>query len=82
MFVKTAESGMLKSPLNFLRTVRRKYGTSRGYYSEEMFNIFKTAGYDKIAWSKQGESLFKDLQYEIKRFLSLVNLLKTKLKNS
>ena len=67
VFVKTAESGMLKSPLNFLRTVRRKYGTSRGYYSEEMFNIFKTAGYDKIAWSKQGESLFKDLQYEIKK---------------
>ena len=66
VFVKTAESGMLKSPLNFLRTVRRKFGTSRGYYSEEMFNIFKTAGYDKIAWSKEGENLFKDLKYEIK----------------
>ena len=66
VFVKTAESGMLKSPLNFLRTVRRKFGTSRGYYSEEMFNIFKSAGYDKIAWSKQGENLFKDLQFQIK----------------
>jgi len=67
VFVKSAESGMLKSPLNFLRTVRRKFGTSRGYYSEEMFNIFKTAGYDKIAWSKEGENLFKDLQFQIKK---------------
>ncbi len=67
VFVKTAESGMLKSPLNFLRTVRRKFGTSRGYYSEEMFNIFKSAGYDKIAWSKQGENLFNELQYQIKQ---------------
>ena len=67
VFVKTAESGMLKSPLNFLRTVRRKFGTSRGYYSEEMFNIFKSAGYNKIAWSKQGENLFNELQYQIKQ---------------
>ena len=67
VFVKTAESGMLKSPLNFLRQVRRKFGTSRGYYSEEMFNIFKSAGYDKIAWSKQGENLFNELQYQIKQ---------------
>ena len=58
---------MLKSPLNFLRTVRRKFGTSRGYYSEEMFNIFKSAGYNKIAWSKQGENLFNELQYQIKQ---------------
>ena len=67
VFVKAAESGWVQTPLNALRTVRRKFGTSRGYYSEEMFNIFKTAGYDKIAWSKQGENLFKDLQYEIKK---------------
>ena len=32
-----------------------------------MFNIFKSAGYDKIAWSKQGENLFNELQYQIKQ---------------
>jgi hypothetical protein len=66
VFVKTSDSGILKTPLNFLRSVRRKFGTSRGYYSEEMFNILKSAGYDKIAWSKSAENIFNQLRYQIK----------------
>ena len=67
VFVKTSDSGILKTPLNFLRSVRRKFGTSRGYYSEEMFNILKSAGYDKIAWSKSAENIFNQLRYQIKQ---------------
>ena len=66
VFVATEDKGILKTPINFIRQMRRKFGTSRGVYSEELFNILKSSGYDKIAWSKEAETLFENLQYQIK----------------
>ena len=51
---------------NGLSNIRRKYFTSRGYYSAEMHKILKDSEYAKVAWSRKASNLFDNLLFKMK----------------
>lgn len=51
---------------NKLGNLRRRFFTSRGYYSAEMHGILKDAEYANVVWSKKATNLFNNLVFQMK----------------
>ena len=65
--------------VNLLRDTRRKYFTSRGYYSAEMHSILKDTEYAKVAQSREATQLFTNLTLRLQKIAKEGKLSKNEL---
>ncbi len=68
-----SEGGRIKQTttniLNGIRNLRRRYFTTRGYYSSEMHNIILDGELAKAGFEKQAKNLLDDLTYQSKQLV-------------
>jgi len=65
--------------VNFLRDTRRRFFTSRGYYSAEMHGILKDTEYAKVAQSREATQLFTNLTLRLQNIAKEGKLSKNEL---
>jgi hypothetical protein len=64
---------------NWLGDKRRRFFTTRGYYSAEMHSILKDSENAKVAWSLKANNLFDNLIFKMKNIFKEQNISKEKL---
>lgn len=64
---------------NWLGDKRRRFFTTRGYYSSEMHSILKDSENAKVAWSLKANNLFDNLIFKMKNISKEQNISKEKL---
>ncbi len=78
-----ATDGFIKKGMtnitNKLGGIRRKFFTTRGYYSAEMHSVLKDSENAKIAWSLKANNLFDNLVFKMKTISKEQNISKEKL---
>jgi hypothetical protein len=67
VFVEAEGSDLKTNAMNFFRGIRRKYGTSRGYKSEEMYQIINGSKAAKDAWELEAKNIFDTLSATMKK---------------
>jgi GH24 family phage-related lysozyme (muramidase) len=74
VFVEAEGSDLKTNAMNFFRKVRRQFGTSRGYKSEEMYEIFNASKAAKDAWELQAKNIFDTLSGTMKKLAKDKNI--------
>jgi len=74
VFVEAEGSDLKTNAMNFFRGIRRKYGTSRGYKSEEMYKIFNASAAAKDAWELEAKNIFDTLSGTMKKLAKDKNI--------
>ena len=67
VFVEAEGSDLKTNAMNFFRKVRRRFGTSRGYQSEEMYQIINGSKAAKDAWELEAKNIFDTLSATMKK---------------
>ena len=67
VFVEAEGSDLKTNAMNLFRGIRRKYGTSRGYKSEEMYQIINGSKAAKDAWELEAKNIFDTLSATMKK---------------
>jgi len=74
VFVEAEGSDLKTNAMNFFRRVRRQFGTSRGYKSEEMYKIFNASKAAKDAWELEAKNIFDTLSGTMKKLAKDKNI--------
>ena len=78
-----ATDGLIKKGMtnitNKLGDIRRRFFTTRGYYSAEMHSILKDSENAKVAWSLKANNLFDNLIFKMKTISKEKNISKEEL---